>query len=222
MDFRENRKRSQSRNWHTKFESKGVTSFQSYGVSNYFEFWFLGHVRVSVCVCLCLHWLCSFLTTIVNLDARLFANPSVLRKKRHQPQHLLLNQIMQPLSVQVPRSHSQPWIRPVGTLLLGTFKKTFVKINFLFAYFWVFVLFVQENLFVMQSPKTLRFVHTPWSTTARSSGPTGHGWNLRSVQHFLQPERESSCNFWLILMLSFLRVSVGPAKLNPGFRPVQG
>ena len=27
MDFRENRKRSQSRSWHGKFESKGVTSF---------------------------------------------------------------------------------------------------------------------------------------------------------------------------------------------------
>lgn len=74
----------------------------------------------------------------------------------------------------------------------------------------------------MQSPKTFRFVHTPPSTTARSSGPTGHGWSLRSVQHFLQPERESSCNFWLFLMSSFLRASVGPAKLNPGFRPVQG
>ena len=34
-DFRENRKRSQSRNWHTKFESKGVTSFRSYGVSTF-------------------------------------------------------------------------------------------------------------------------------------------------------------------------------------------
>ena len=123
-------------------------------VYDYFQFWFLGHVPV--CVCLCLHGLCNFLTTIVNLDARSFANPSVLRKKRHQRQHLLLNEIMQPLSVQVPRSHSQPWIRPVGTLLLGTFKKTFVKINFLFAYFWVFVLFVQENLFVHAVTKNIQ------------------------------------------------------------------
>jgi hypothetical protein len=41
-------------------------------------------------------------------------------------------------------------------LLLGTFKKTFVKINFLFAYFWVFVLFVQENLFVHAVTKNIQ------------------------------------------------------------------
>ena len=189
-------------------------------VYDYFQFWFLGHVPV--CVCLCLHGLCNFLTTIVNLDARSFANPSVLWKKRHQRQHLLLNEIMQPLSVQVPRSHSQPWIRPVGTLLLGTFKKRLWRSIFFLLTFEFLCCLSKKIYLYMQSPKTFRFVHTPPSTTARSSGPTGHGWSLRSVQHFLQPERESSCNFWLFLMSSFLRASVGPAKLNPGFRPVQG